>query len=108
MANPSAHVKKGDLVQVISGKDRDKRGKVLQVLPRDGKVVVEGVNIVKKHTKPTREMPQGGVVERPAPLALSKVLPVCPSCERPTRVGHEVTPDGARLRVCRRCGKRID
>lgn len=107
MAIGKAHVKKGDLVQVLAGKDRDKRGKVLQVLAKDGKVVVEGINIIKRHTRPTRERPQGGVVERPAPMPISKVAVVCPACDRPTRIGH--TDNGeTRVRVCKRCGRVIE
>mgnify|MGYP000153292250 CR=1 FL=1 len=102
------HVKKGDLVEVLRGDDRGKRGKVLQVMPRLGRVVVEGINIQKRHTRPTRTNPQGGVVERPGPIDSSKVMLVCPSCDKPTRYRRRREADGSLTRVCRRCGKAID
>lgn len=101
------HVKKGDTVRVLAGKDRGKTGKVLHVHPAEGTVVVEGINIAKKHTKPTRQMPQGGVIEQPAPLAASKVMVVCPHCGEPTRVGFDRDPDSV-VRVCKKCGRNID
>ncbi|HHY47867.1 MAG TPA: 50S ribosomal protein L24 [Firmicutes bacterium] len=101
-------VKKGDTVVVLSGKDKDRRGKVLRVLPREGKVTVEGINIIKRHTKPTRTAPQGGIIQRPAPLPISKVMVVCPKCGKPSRVARNVLADGSRVRVCRKCGQEID
>lgn len=101
------HVKKNDLVAVISGDDKGREGKVLEVRPRERRVIVEGVNIQKKHMKPTRTNPQGGVVEQPGPLPVSKVMLVCPSCKRPVRVGYRRGEKG-RIRVCKRCGKDLD
>ncbi|MBE3574795.1 MAG: 50S ribosomal protein L24 [Firmicutes bacterium] len=101
------HVKKNDTVKILSGKDRGKTGKVLQVLPAERRVVVEGINIIRRHTRPSRENPQGGVVERPAPLAASKVMVICPSCNEPTRVGWSRGEEGA-ARVCAKCGKTMD
>lgn len=102
------HVKKGDLVKVLSGEDAGKTGKVLEVSPREGRVVVEGVNIIKKHVRPTRTNPQGGVIERPGPIHASKVMVVCPSCNAPTRVRRERSEGKGVARVCKRCGKPID
>lgn len=102
------NVKKGDTVVVLVGKDRDRRGKVLRVLPREGKVVVEGINVYKRHSKPTQTMPQGGRIEKALPMPVCKVMVVCPKCNRPTRIGRDVTQDNSRVRVCKRCGREID
>ncbi|NLY56027.1 MAG: 50S ribosomal protein L24 [Firmicutes bacterium] len=107
MAN-KVHVKKGDLVKVLKGKDAGKRGKVLEVIPSKNRVVVEGLNIIKKHTRATREMPQGGIIESPGPISASNVMLVCPACDVPTRPVAKRAEDGSKERVCRRCGKSID
>lgn len=101
------HVKKNDQVAVISGADKGKRGKVLEARPRENRVVVEGVNIQKRHMRPTRTNPQGGVVERPGPIAASNVMVVCPKCKEPARLRRQRTEDGV-LRQCVRCGGDID
>lgn len=105
---PKVHVKKGDLVEVLRGDDKGKRGKVLQVFPKLRRVVVEGVNIQKRHVRPGPGNPQGGVVERPGPIDSSKVMLVCPSCDKPTRYRRRREADGSLTRVCRHCGKAID
>jgi large subunit ribosomal protein L24 len=121
---PSAmRVKKGDLVQVLSGKDRGKQGRVLEARPDERRVIVENLNVVKRHTRPrpvknTSRMggPQiepGGVISKPAPLPVGNVMVVCPTCGRPTRVGvhvKEVKGESVRVRVCKRadCGQEID
>lgn len=97
------HVKKGDLVMVITGKDAGKKGKVLEVLPKKGRVVVEKVNIVKRHTKPSQSMPQGGIVEKEAPIASSNVMLFCSECNSVTRVSAKFTETG-KVRVCKKCG----
>ncbi len=102
------HVKKGDLVVVISGKYRGKRGKVLRVLSKTGRVVVEGVNVVKRHTKPSPKNPQGGILEREAPIHASKVMLVDPETKDPTRVGVRVLGDGRRVRYAKRSGEVLD
>ncbi|MCL6500292.1 MAG: 50S ribosomal protein L24 [Armatimonadota bacterium] len=102
------HVKKGDLVVVISGKYRGKRGKVLRVLPKTGRVVVEGVNVVKRHTKPSPKNPQGGIVQREAPIHVSKVMLVDPETKERTRVGIRVLGDGRRVRYAKRSGELVD
>ena len=116
-------VRKGDLVHVLSGKDRGKQGRVIDARPKDGKVIVENLNIVKRHTKPrpiqnTSRMGgpsivPGGVIDKPAPLPVSKVMVVCPVCHRPTRIGmtiKEIKGELVHVRTCRRadCGQEID
>src|SRR5215468_10953332 len=103
-----AHVRKGDTVVVVAGKERGKRGKVLRVLPEKGRVLVEHVNMIKKHQRPTQKLRQGGIIEREGPLALSNVLVVCPRCDKPSRTGVKILTDGRKLRVCRRCNESID
>lgn len=102
------HVKKGDLVVVISGKYRGKRGKVLRVLPEKGRIIVEGVNLVKRHMKPSPKNPQGGIVEKEAPIPASKVMLVDPETKDRTRVGVRVLPDGRRVRYAKKSGELID
>ena len=82
------HIKTGDNVQIMSGKDKGKQGKVLEVSPKEKKVIVEGRNLVTKHVKPRRQGEQGGLVKAEAPIYACKVMPVCPKCNKPTRVGH--------------------
>lgn len=101
------HVKKGDQVYILSGDDEGKSGKVLQVMPKKNQVIVEGINIIKKHTRPTRTNPQGGVIESPGPIDASNVMVVCPSCGRPSRVKKERDENGV-VRVCKKCGTAID
>jgi large subunit ribosomal protein L24 len=103
-----AHVRRGDTVAVIAGKERGKRGKVLRVLRGAGRVLVEKVNMVKKHQRPTQKLRQGGIIEREGALALSNVQLVCGRCNKPVRTGIKVLADGKKLRVCRRCGEPID
>lgn len=101
------HVKKDDLVAVLTGEDKGKQGKVLDALPRENRVVVEGINIQKRHMRPTRTNPQGGVVERPGPIAASNVQVVCPHCKQPARMRRNRT-DGGVKRGCVRCGRTVD
>ena len=103
------HVKSGDTVAVISGKDRGARGKVMAVSPKEGKVIVEKVNVVKKHVKPRKMGEQGVIIEAEAALYASKVQLVCPKCGRPTRVGH-VVENGKKMRVCKKdgCGAKFE
>lgn len=97
-------VKKGDTVEVLSGKDKGTRGEVLKALPSEGKVVVEGVAVVKKAQRPNAMGQQGGIVSKEAAIDASNVMVVCPSCGKPTRVGHTHTEDGKAVRVCKKCG----
>ena len=101
-------LRKGDEVVVITGKDRGKRGRVQEVRPGDLTVIVAGVNIAKRHTKPNPSKNQkGGIIEQPMPLGLGKVMVVCPHCGKPTRVAHRVDEDGTKERVCKQCGEAI-
>lgn len=97
------HVKTGDTVMVISGKDKGKTGKVMEVSPKEGKVIVEKINIATKHLKPRREGEQGGLVKVEAPLYASKVMLVCPKCGKTTRLAHSVDADGKKMRRCIKC-----
>ncbi len=100
-------VRKGDEVQVITGKDRGKRGRVLEVRPTQRRVVVEGLNIAKRHKRPNpAKREQGGIIDVASSLDVSKVMVVCPRCGKPTRVGHRIAED-TKERVCRRCGEVI-
>ncbi|TLY23184.1 MAG: 50S ribosomal protein L24 [Nitrospirae bacterium] len=105
---PKCHVRKGDMVVVIAGKDRGKSGKVLSVLRLDRKVTVEKINIIKRHTKPNQQNRQGGILEREAPIHLSNVMLYCSTCQEPTRVGTMTLTDGSRVRVCRTCKQPIE
>jgi large subunit ribosomal protein L24 len=104
---PKRSIKKGDRVVVLSGRDRGKRGEVLKVMPRDERVVVQGVMMVKKHEKPGRRG-AGGIVTREAPIHLSNVALIDPETDRPTRVGTRVLDDGRKVRVARRSGTVLD
>ncbi len=104
-------IKKGDTVEVIAGKDKGVRGQVLRVIPKENRVVVERVNVVKKHQRPVRAgrgQVQPGIIEFEAPIHLSNVMLVCTQCNERTRVGYRVTEDGMKVRVCRKCGADID
>ena len=103
-----SHVRRGDTVAVIAGKERGKRGKVLRVLTGDGRVFVEKVNVIKKHQRPTQKLRQGGIIEREGALHLSNVLLVCGRCDRPVRVGIKELADHRKVRVCKRCGEPVD
>ena len=98
------HVKKDDMVLIISGDDRGKKGKVLEVSPKEGKVIVEGRNMVKKHVKPRRMGEPGGLIKAEAALYADKVQLVCPKCGKPTRVGHAFDSEGKKVRVCKKSG----
>ena len=120
---PGMRIREGDLVQVLSGKDRGKQGRVIQARPKEGRVLVENLNLVKRHTRPRpikdssrmggQQVAPGGVIEKSAPIDVSDVLVVCPVCNRATRVGYklrEVKGETLKVRVCRRadCGQELD
>ena len=99
-------VKAGDTVVLLTGDDkyRGKKGKVLAVSPKEGKVIVEGINVVKKHVKPRKAGDPSGIIETESAVYASKVQVVCPKCNKPTRVAHKVFEDGSKERVCKKCG----
>lgn len=101
-------IKKGDTVMVIAGRERGKTGKVLSLDLERGKVVVEKLHIIKRHTKPNQKNRQGGILEREAPVALSNVLLYCANCQKPVRVGIKLAEDGRRLRVCKKCRDTVE
>ena len=102
------HVKTGDTVIVINGKDRGKTGKVMTVSPSEGKVIVEGVNIVSKHVKPRKMGEAGGIIKAESALYADKVQLVCPKCKKAVRVGHVIDEKGNKVRVCKKCNAHID
>jgi len=109
MSRLQTPIRKNDNVVVTSGKDRGKRGRVLRVLPDKNRLVVEGVNFIKRHTKPNpSQNVKGGVVEREAALHASNVQLVCPECGAPTRVGRRLLEDGRKVRICRKCEGVVD
>jgi large subunit ribosomal protein L24 len=101
------HVKKGDKVMVISGKDKGKTGVILKAFPKKDRVLVEGVNIVKKHAKPSQANPQGGIISQEAPIHVSNVMPLDPKTGEPTRVGYKLV-DGKKVRVAKKSGEVLD
>lgn len=102
------NIKKGDTVVVLTGKDSGKRGKILRVFPADNRVVVEGVNKSKKHSKPSRSLPQGGILQIETPLNVSNVMLVCGKCKKPTRGARKILDNGEKARVCKQCGEVLD
>lgn len=100
-------VVKNDTVLVISGNYKGKRGKVLKVFPKDNRVIVEGVNFIKRHTKPTQKNTQGGIVEKEASIHISNLMVVCPKCDTPTRLGKKILENNKRIRICRNCNEML-
>ncbi len=105
---PKFAIRAKDEVIVIKGKEKGKKGKVLKVIPSLGKVLVERINMVKKHIRPTKKFPQGGIIEKESPLSIANVMLVCPKCSKPTRIGKRLLADGSRARICKKCGEVID
>ncbi len=108
MKHDSYKIKKNDRVMIIAGRDRGKIGKVLRLVPKKDRVVVERVNIIKRHTRPTQAAPQGGIIEKEAPIHVSNVMVVCGKCGDPVRVGKKLLEDGRRVRYCKKCGEVMD
>jgi large subunit ribosomal protein L24 len=107
------NIKKGDTVLIITGKDKGKQGTVSRALPQVSKVIVEGLNIVKKHVRPQGQIRQGGIIDKAMPIHVSNTMLICTECGKPTRVGHERRPMGAdqkmrKVRVCKKCHKVIE
>ena len=101
------HVKKGDTAYVISGKDKGKKGKVIEVSPSESKVILEGINIVTKHVKPRRQGEAGGIIKAEGAMYASKVMLYCPKCNKPTRISMKVLDGGNKVRVCKHCGAEL-
>lgn len=108
MTRPRLHLRKGDMVEVIGGKFRGKRGKVLTVLAERGRAIVEGVNIIKRAVKPSRKVPQGGLIEKEAPLPAARLMVVCAKCGEAARIGHRILEDGTKVRYCKHCGEQLE
>jgi len=108
MATEKIHVKKEDMVKIIAGKEKGKTAKVLRVFPAKGRVVVEGLNVIKRHTRPSQVNPEGGIVEKEAPMSLSNVMLVCGSCNEAARTGMRKLEDGSKARYCKKCNASVD
>ena len=104
----SMRIRKNDQVRVISGKNKGKEGKILRNIPQKSLVVVEGVNMVSRHVRPSQKNPQAGIIKQEAPIYAAKVMLVCPQCGAATRVGSSFLESGKKVRVCRKCGEIID
>lgn len=106
------HIKKDDIVQIVSGNDRGKQGRVLKVFPEENRIIVEGVNFIKRHTRPNQKLPQGGIIEREGPIHSSNAMVVCPKCNQLTTTGMKSVVDEtknktSRVRYCKKCGEMI-
>ncbi|MCU0587394.1 MAG: 50S ribosomal protein L24 [Syntrophobacteraceae bacterium] len=101
-------IKKNDVVQVIAGKDKGKTGKVMRLVPKKDRAIVEKINMVKRHMKPNQQSRQGGILEKEAPIAISNLMLVCSKCTDPTRVGYKILDDDRKVRFCKKCGEVVD
>lgn len=108
MSQAKLHVKKGDNVKIISGKDKGKEGKILEAYPNKSRVLVEGVNMVKKHAKPSQINPQGGILNQEAPVHVSNVMVIDPSTNEPTRIGFKTDENGKKVRIAKKSGEALD
>ncbi len=101
-------IKKNDTVFVISGDEKGKRGRVLSIEKESNRIVVESVNMIKKHMKPNKQYSQGGIIEKEAPVHRTNIMLVCPKCDKPTRIGNTVLENGKKMRSCKQCGEVVD
>ncbi|MBI4209732.1 MAG: 50S ribosomal protein L24 [Deltaproteobacteria bacterium] len=108
MLQDSFHVRKGDTVQVMKGRERGKSGKVVKVITKHHRAIVEKVNRVKRHSRPSAQMPTGGILEKDAPIQLSNLMLLCPKCRRPVRTGKKILQDGTKVRFCKKCKEVLD
>ena len=97
------HIKTNDTIIVLSGRDKGKQGKVMGAEPKDGKVLVEGINVAKRHKKPRKQGQPGGIISKETPIYACKVMRVCPKCNKPTRPAHRIDDEGNKVRVCKKC-----
>jgi len=102
------HIKKNDMVKILAGKEQGKTGKVLRVFPSKSRVVVEGLNMIKRHTRPNQLYPEGGILEKEAPLSISNVMLICGSCNQASRTGVRLLEDGSKTRYCKKCNESVD
>ena len=102
-----SRIRKNDMVMIVTGRDRGKTGKVMRVVPETGRILVERLNVVKRHSRPRGAASPGGIVENEAPIAISNVMIFCDRCNAPVRIGSKAAADGARIRICRRCGESV-
>jgi len=105
MERKKFHVKKNDLVMVIAGRDKGKSGKILSVLSKKNRVIVEKVNFIKRHTRPSAKQRQGGIIEREGPINISNVMLICTKCNKPSRIGKKYLEDDKKVRICKKCGE---
>ena len=108
MLGSKFYAKKDDLVTIIAGKEKGKTGKILKVIPKKSRVVVENINFIKKHVRPGSQGKQGGIVEKEAPLNVSNVMIMCNKCNRPVRIGKKTLADGKKVRICKKCNEILD
>ncbi len=108
METMKIRMKKDDKVKVLTGKDKGKIGKVLKVVKKTNRIIVENINVVKVHQRPTQANPQGGIVEKTMPIQISNLMVMCNSCVKPTRIGMKLLEDGKRVRICKKCNQQID
>jgi len=101
------NIKTNDTVIVLSGKDKGKTGKVIYANPKAGKLIVEGINVAKRHQKPRQQGEEGGIIKKETPIYAAKVMRVCPKCDKPTRTAHLIKADGTKVRVCKKCNAEI-
>ena len=101
-------IRKNDSVMVISGKEKGKTGKVLRVVPKEDSVLIERLNLVKRHSRPRGPQQPGGIVEKEASIPVSNLMIMCDKCNAPVRIGHKILTDGGKIRICRRCGEALD
>jgi len=101
-------IKKNDTVLVIAGREKGKKGRVLSVYPSKGRLLIEKINMIRKHMKPSRKYTQGGIIEKEAPLHISNVMMVCPKCNKPARISSTFLKDGRKVRVCKKCSEVMD
>lgn len=108
MKHQKRNLKKNDLVRVIAGKEKGKSGRILRIFAKKDRAIIEKINFIKRHQRPSGQQRQGGIIEREAPLHLSNLMLVCESCNSPIRVGEKVLEDGKKARYCKKCGEMID
>ncbi|MBF0342765.1 MAG: 50S ribosomal protein L24 [Nitrospirae bacterium] len=101
-------IKKEDTVVVLTGSEKGKKGRIIKVMPKKDSAIVENTNMIKKHMKPNKQYQQGGIIEKEAPMHISKLMLICPRCSKPTRIGNQLLESGKKMRVCKKCKEVID